>query len=56
MGGPEPRLLALECLFLLDTWRSRTFPGRGTGPVYCRKDRTSDRRGPAVLVVVKDDY
>ena len=48
MGGPEPRLLALECLFLLDTWRPRTFPGRGTGPVYCRKDRTSDRRGPAV--------
>src|SRR6185436_19768898 len=31
-----------------DTWRPRTFPGRGTGPVYCRKDRTSDRRGPAV--------
>ena len=48
MGGPEPRLLALECLFLLDTWCPRTFPGRGTGPVYCRKDRTSDRRGPAV--------
>jgi len=47
-GGPEPRLLVLECLFLLDTWRPRTFPGRGTGPVYCRKDRTSDCRGPAV--------
>ena len=31
-----------------DTWRPRTFPGRGTGPVYYRKDRTSDRRGPTV--------
>ena len=48
LGGPEPRLLALECLFLLDTWCPRTFPGRGTGPVYCWKGRTSDHRGPVV--------
>ena len=48
LGGPEPRLLALGCLFLLDTWCPRTFPGRGTGPVYCWKGRTSDHRGPVV--------
>ena len=49
LGGPEPWLLALERLSKAwDTWRSQTFPGRGTGPDLCREDRTSDRRGPAV--------
>ena len=49
LGGPEPWLLALERLSKAwDTWRSQTFPGRGTGPDLCREDRTSDRGGPAV--------
>ena len=49
LGGPEPWLLALERLSKAwDTWRSQTFPGRGTGPDLCREDRTSDCRGPAV--------
>ena len=49
LGGPEPWLLALERPSKAwDTWRSQTFPGRGTGPDLCREDRTSDRRGPAV--------
>src|SRR6185312_15647036 len=44
----SPGCLCLSACLSWDTWRPRTFPGRGTGPVYCRKDRTSDRRGPAV--------
>ena len=44
----SPGCLCLSACLSWDTWRPRTFPGRGSGPVYCRKDRTSDRKGPAV--------
>ena len=56
MGGPEPRLFGLSACLSRDTWRLRTFPSRGTGPDHCQENRTPDRRGPAVLDVVKDNY
>ena len=44
----SPGCLCLSACLSWDTWRPRTFPGRGTGPVYCWKGRTSDHRGPVV--------
>ena len=47
-GGPEPRLLALECLPLPGHAASPdlSHPWNGSGPMLGEQD--SDRRGPAV--------
>ena len=44
----SPGCLCLSACLSWDTWRPRTFPGRGTGPVCCWKGRTPDHRGPVV--------
>ena len=47
-GGPEPRLLALERLFLLGHVASPDLSQLRFGPGRCWENRIPDRRGPAV--------
>ena len=55
-GGPEPRLLALECLPLLGRVASPDLspPWNGSGPLSGEQD--SGPQGSGCLDVVKDNY
>ena len=55
-GGPEPRLQALESLFLLGHVASPDLPQpwNGSGPLSGGQD--AGPQGSGCLVVVKDDY
>ena len=56
MRGPEPRLFGLSACLFRDTWCSRTFPSRETGPGPLPREQDSGPQGSGCLDVVKDNY
>src|SRR6185437_1835384 len=55
-GGPEPRLLALECLSPLGQVASPDLPRPWIGPGLLSEGQDFGPQGSGCLVVVKDDY
>src|SRR6185295_6866249 len=51
-GGPEPPVARLSACFFRNTWCSRTFPSRGTGPGPLQG---SGPQGSGCSAVVKDN-
>ena len=55
-GGPEPRLLVLECLSLLGHVASPDLPRPWNGSGLLSEGQDFGPQGSGCLVVVKDDY
>ena len=56
MGGPEPRLLVLECLSLLGHVAFPDLPRPWNGSGLLSEGQEFGLQGSGCLVVVKDDY
>ena len=55
-GVRSLRLFGLSACFFRNTWCSRTFPSRGTGPEPLSGEQGSGPQGSSCLDVVKDNH